>query len=211
MLGTLFDAIDKLEFDEWGKIVLESAEWQDLSVAVLVSVLFGGESLGRWRVSCSNVRNMNLSYERQRTTIRLLSDHVLLWPHTLPHAELYYSGHIANPAAAMGAIWEAHRELVGPWFALDHFLNRLPSHLKYLDGGSGLFATGSIRLIEEYARILRLHGFGVSLLPSNPPVWWDGTVWVPETEPMYVLLLGQSFIIAPRFDEWKLDEDLKTA
>jgi hypothetical protein len=175
------------------------AEWNGNSIELAISIHENGITKSNWSVLCHDVRRMSLN-EVCVDRLKLLSDHVLLWPHTLPQIELYYRGRPTDRLAALGAVLEAHRSLVADWFEFEYFQNRLIPSMQHFDGESGKFADGPDLIIHAYARALEGYGIVTSSPPSRMPKWWNGGKWVDETEPLHVLLLGRSFIVAPRFD-----------
>lgn len=200
-LQTFLDATSTFEFNEFGSLSLDSAEWAGRDMAVVVTLREQDQPDRSWRLSCAAVRNSRLQGVRELNHVMLLSVHPLLLPHVSPVVELHFRGRPADLLSTIGELVEAHRRIVGSWFDWTRFLN---VHVlsdggprRLLEGGFGSFADGPKPLIEAYGRVLEGRGVTVSFLPERRPAWWDGTRWVDETVPLYALLLGESYVVSP--------------
>ena len=135
-------------------------------------------------------------------SIELLDDHVLLWPYQQKKVPLYFSGVVSSPGALLGAIIEAHRHAVGSWFPLDTFVNSslLQESVWKQGPASGLYADGPEHLIQAYAGVLQRFGLTTSTPDPGPLAFLD--MADPDAKshgPLRLLILGGSYVIAPRF------------
>jgi hypothetical protein len=117
--------------------------------------------------------------------------------------ELYFNGRAQDSRTLIGALFTSHLRIVGEWFAFSHFINAALFFYKadLLDTGHGLLAKGPEAVINEYRAVLAEFGIRHSSPPSRQPSWWDGTSWQVEQERLHVLLVNESYVVAPEFRE----------
>jgi hypothetical protein len=198
-LQPLLDIISTLDFEEFGLLALASAEWDGNDLTLHLAVERKDEEDEVWRLHCANVRRSRIGNDQGIGSLSVETRHPLLLPHTEPVADLYFSSRPADPDATVGRLLEAHHSAVRRWFDFLHFFNLGPdqSLRALLAGGFGKLAQGPQSLIGRYAEVLRGVGVAVSSPPSWAPVWWDGTRWVQEVDPLFVVILGGSYVVAP--------------
>ncbi|HZN67781.1 MAG TPA: hypothetical protein VFB66_21015 [Tepidisphaeraceae bacterium] len=195
----LLDSLSTLEFEEFGSLALTAVTWAGNDAALHLVVRQPDRPDEPWRLDCEAMRDSRIVCEPTFHDLWIETEHPLLLPHAEPAAELYFSSRPADPGAAVAELIDAHRAVVGEWFDCTHFFNLGPygSLRRMLEGGHGKLAAGPLPLIERYADVLRRAGVKVSSPPARPPVWWDGVNWVPQSIPLYALILGQSFVLSP--------------
>jgi hypothetical protein len=131
------------------------------------------------------------------SSLALTSDHPLLWRFTHDSASAFFYGTPPDTYAAMGALYEAHRNAVGDWFSLETHLNDGIELRKLLSGGNGLLAEGPLPLLTVYKDVLSRYGVEVEIRGPYPP---GGTMSPPSVQSRLrsetkALLIGDSYII----------------
>ena len=94
--------------------------------------------------------------------VELATDHPLLLDHKAPQAILGFRGNVDAPVQVLGALYAAHRTVVGDWLPLGRFLNEMPTE-ELLRGGHGTLAFGPLPLLEAYADVLSSFGVRASV------------------------------------------------
>lgn len=154
-----------------------------------------------------DVRGHHIVAPRGSSEVSLVDDHPVLWPHTMPQSGLYFRGKVEDVISVVGALVVAHHTLVGPWnresnwlFQNERVMN--PTLLaQVLEAGDGLLSEGAVIVLEAYARVLDSYGISHSMLEPTQPSWWNGEQWQTETEKLHALIIGESYVIAPRLSE----------
>ncbi len=194
MLDQLQALMSTEEFDERGSLGIESVGFSDQHVAITLELRLEKTTRQVWRIDCSGALQHQIG-DGYVEDLDVTAEHVLLWPHTEPHVELFYRGRPADRVALLGELAEAHWRMVGPWFSLDRFLNPHPGIVRLFEPNHGMFAEGPDRIIQEYASVLRRHGIQVSSPPPWHPKRWDGQAWVEGAFGLKLLLLGRSWVV----------------
>ena len=202
--------ITVLENEEsWVRVT--DVAWIDYGMTLTLAVLDGqyGEATSRWRVRCTEVRELLISdviggglhlHESNHVALRLHSDEV---------ASLYFTGVPKDPLSTIGALYEAHRSICDDWMPIDKYLNQLSPSSQLLAGGHGKLASGPKFLLEKYAEILGEAGVTTRITDIFPAKYWNGGAWVEQTIPLKLLHFGESFVIAEKFDGERLQEPPK--
>jgi hypothetical protein len=192
MLQELIDIIGSAEFQEsesW--LYIDSVNWPNAAELSLLLTLYCGEQEPQaWRVSCDHV----LAYRfltRKTGSLTLTLNHPVLWPHTMPHKDLYVSSRPADAAAVFGSLVEAHLGLVGTWFPLLRFINHSVPTIQLLSGGNGLLATGPQPIVDRFSSLLGSYGVRHNVLP-----YAHGKIAYNSDLPPMALLLGDSYVAA---------------
>jgi hypothetical protein len=130
-------------------------------------------------------------------------DHFLIWPHSHPQVQLYFHGRAENSRALLGALLMTHFQIFGESVPFTRFMNSaiFSQRIDLLNVGYGLLATGPESAISAYRSVLTDFRIRHSSPPSQEPKWWDGSSWQTERETLYLLMMGDSFIVAPEFLE----------
>lgn len=68
-----------------------------------------------------------------------------------------------------------------------------------LGGGHGKLASGPVFLLDAYAEVLRAPGCAVSPFLERPPRVLEDGEWRTQSNPLSMLRLGYSFIVAAEF------------
>ena len=198
-LEPLLDTISTLDFEEYGRLAITTATWAGNDVALRLVVHQQDRADQKWRLHCRDVRRSRIVNDQEIDAFSIETEHPLLLPHLEAYVELYFSSRPSDPDATVGRLIEAHHAVVEEWFDCLHFFNLGPerSLRAMLDGGFGMIAAGPRSLMERYAEVLHASGATVSSPPSRRPVWWDGTRWVEEVRPLFVVIMGASHVVAP--------------
>jgi hypothetical protein len=129
-------------------------------------------------------------------SLELTSTHPLLWRFAHDSASAFFYGAPADAYAAIGALYEAHRNAVGDWLSLEAHLNGQIGLRKLLSGGNGLLAQGPLPLLAVYKDALSQYGVEVEIRSSYPP---GGNISPPHIQHRLrnetkALLIGDSYI-----------------
>lgn len=198
-VNLLLETISTLEFEEFGRLAITAAMWEDNNVTLDLTVHQQDQEDQRWMLRCGAVRRSRIVNVPAIDALSIKTEHPLLLPHSEARVELYFSSRPADPDAAVGRLIEAHHAVVGAWFDCLHFFNLGPEHSlrAMLNGGFGKLAEGPQSLIDRYAEALRTSGVAVSSPPPRAPVWRNGAEWTKEVKPLFALILGASFVVSP--------------
>ena len=201
MLTQILELTGTLEYEEDGWSTITSADWDASDLILLVRVRVPDAPDHQFRIACQQPRSHRILALTNDNLVSLTTDHVVLWPHNQKQGDLYFNGTPSDPLSLLGALIESQRDAVGNWFPVDHFLNLPGRSAEILRGGHGLLAKGPVSLLDTYAHVLDNHGIKHSSLAPRDPVWWNGDQWMPETEQLHALIVGDSFVVAPSFSE----------
>ncbi|MBX3416287.1 MAG: hypothetical protein KF851_01690 [Pirellulaceae bacterium] len=203
MLKSLLEIIDTGEFEDNGSLCIEEAltHQDDLLVRLRLKHPDGGTE--HRTILCHQPRSHFLQAAEYFDDLSVCDDHVLLWPHSQLQAALYFNGRPDNAHALLGALVETHHRTLNDWFPITRFMNNslFSPNVELLASGSGLLAEGPFGIIDAYASVLETFNIRHSSPPRRPPSWWDGTRWQPETEKLYALIMGSSYVVGPNFTE----------
>ena len=199
-LAELLATVATGEFEDDGWVHLTGARWDGDDLRLALTVRTGEHEVPdqSWEITCHSPRAQHLTLEGDGT-LCLSEEHVLLWPHTQPTLQLYFRSPRTDIQSAIGALYERHAELVGHWIAFHSFFNRLMRLADLLAAPSGMLGTGPEPLMRGYGQVLQSRGFQISLVGPRPPQRVANGRWVEETSPLAVLILGESFVVAPSF------------
>jgi hypothetical protein len=198
MLDDLFAALDVLNysvmFEDHGGVRFGLAQsTTDGLLLELFLVPGDGSDTEHWRIECFGVRDFLLQSEFA-ANLRLVSEHPVLLPFMEETTDLRILSPSPNPAATIGALFECHQHLVGPWIPFErsfYFPGRLSSVLAAPSEDPfpppfaefreprplPPFATGPESLMEAYSLVLGGQGIPFTLSPSRGPMFWDGEKW----------------------------------
>lgn len=205
MLDLLLALTQTLEFEESGGFRFVSVERTSGGLQLRLALIPGGGGDEQpWCIQCVGAHGHRLHGEFAQS-LEVASEHPVLLPFTEPVTDLYFSSPAPNPPAAVGALWERHRQLVGSWLPFEQFVNAVPKGLAaLLAASSGQLAAGPVSLMQAYAEVLTEHGVRSSMLPPHPPRRWDGERWVGPASRLHALVFGTSYVVAERFDAGEL-------
>jgi hypothetical protein len=168
MLQDLIDIVRSVEFQESeSSLSIDSVKWQSSPQLSLVATLYCGEQEPQvWRVSFDHVLAQRFATRKSRS-LALTFSHPVLWPHMVPHAELFVSSRAADAAAVFGSLAEAHLDLVGAWFPLLRFINHSVPTIQLLSRGNGLLACGPQPVVDRFSSVLGRYGVRHNVLPLD--------------------------------------------
>ncbi len=197
----LLALVAELNDEEDIVIRFKAATWLGRSLRVQLDVTVIDSTSGIWEVRCEDVLG-SLLLDESAHLLELTEDHPLLWEFKHETASAFFYAPPANADAAVGALYQAHENGVGPWIKFDQFLNNSISLSKLLAAGNGLLASGPMPLMNLYKETLRPHGVEVDIRFPRPPKIWDGIHWrqLELQNKTKVLLLGSSYVIGNEWD-----------
>jgi hypothetical protein len=201
VLTQLFEFTGTIEYEEDGWLTITSADWDGSTLILTVRVHVPGTLDKQCRIACQQPRSHRIIALENDCLVSLAADHVVLYPHNQKQSELYFNGRPTDALSLFGALIESHQVAVGNWFSVDHFLNLSGRSTDILRGGHGLLAKGPVPMLNTYANVLDRYGIKHSSVGSRDPEWWNGHQWTAETEQLYALIIGKSFVVAPSFTE----------
>jgi hypothetical protein len=198
VLGTM-----EFETDGWLQL-LDARETTDGLQATLGAFLGGGAPRQRWEIKAHRVSRARLSLIEPLYEVYLADDHPLLWPHARDVASLsfFFREGVEEPLAVAAVLYEHHREITDDWLPFEDFVNasaQAPLSVR-IARRHGVLAEGPVALLEAYAGVLEGHGAVTNLFSPRPPMRWDGARWVEEPEGLSACVLGESYIVACRFE-----------
>jgi len=195
MSSDLFEFMENTDTDEYClNFIGASLSGSDLDLVTELRHDIDG-SVERWIIRCLSVREHIIELGYCGHDLQVFSDHVLLWPHVMPTASLYFHGIAADPAAVVGALYASHIKLAGRWVPFDRWFNQLSSLMSLTGAAYGLLAEGPEPLITSYAQVMERFGFETSVL-SRPAIHWDGARFVESTGPLVALVSEPTYVIA---------------
>jgi hypothetical protein len=165
-----------------------------------------GEISQTWTVETVGYRKCQLFFG-WADFLKISTDNPLLWEFTDTHGELYFSGKIKNPEKLFVDLYKTHKTLFGKYQSL-----YLPFSEEALSSGNvpysnGQIAKGSRKLLEHYASCLKQNGLNYSIVGEWRSTVWDGFKNVPESQDLQVLFLGDTYVIAEKFNFRVHDEN----
>jgi hypothetical protein len=208
MLADLHAIMDTREFEENGLLKLTKTTLDGEGLVLSFEVTTGEDdaSVQHWNIVCDDMRAHRLSL-RAYCDIELVTDHVLLWPHSMAVTSVSFYGHVNDPFPIIGALYQQHMQLVGTWIPFGQYFNPAVSLDTLLCGTAGMLAQGPEALVLAYENVLQRCGLQTSHLESKAAKHWDEEhrEWVEEHGPLAVLLLEDSFVVAATFDVQRSD------
>ena len=175
------------------------ATWSAASLQLELAVSLSDSVPAIWEVRCQDVLASALC-DMDANWLELLDDRPLLWEYKCESAKAFFYRAPVSADAAVGALYEAHQNAVGPWISFGRYLNRAPSLSKLLAAGNGLLAGGPVPLLNTYKETLCPHGVKPDLRFTHPPRAWDGTQWRQlERQGTKALILSDSYVVGNGF------------
>lgn len=155
------------EFEDNGRLLLESATWFENSLDLRFRVEHGTDETSTWTLHCSEVIDYFLTDVRYQIGLNVRSgDHPLIKQYVQPLEGLYSSKRAADPDCVVGQLWDAHARLVDDWIPFDRYL-RMPLR-GLLSSGQALVATAPAFLADIYSQVLESNGCEPTRLPALP-------------------------------------------
>lgn len=188
---------------------VEVVEDEDDYVLTITGRDAWAERSSRWRVRAHQVRGVQLNLPEAVSGIEIVNKHPLLLPHAARRTELFVRNAPQDAARLLGDLWRACHRVVSDWIKPNEYINWGYGLLsgERNGGGMGQLAKGPRPLLEAYAAVAQEHAMQPSLVGDHPPVRWDGKAWIEQTEPLYVLLLNDSWVVAEHYTCERLDGD----
>jgi hypothetical protein len=198
LLAHVADAVGEGEF----QTILRTAKWSARALELTLDCWIHQADPETWTLRCENALAHSIT-SHCAGNLQLVRDHPSLWPFSR-YASAYFVGTPPDSEAAVGALYEAHREAVGSWIPFGNYLNDTPGPSgekilqpsELLAGGYGLLAKGPAKLLEVYKDALSRLGVEVSISGFYAP-WINYTpseATYPTDDP-WALLLDSSYVI----------------
>jgi hypothetical protein len=189
----------EFEDEGWLRIIGINLSDDGVKLNLLVNSGLDDGEPQNWLIWCRQVRDYEFKFELCYD-IELLEKHILLWPYMQNQFDLFFSGHVENSHAFIGELYEKHHEITKGWLSIEKFINDNVRLNKLITGGHGKLARGPQSLIEEYEKLLIKNGLKASTTGPYPPQYWDGQHWLEQSELLYALVIGNSFVVAETFE-----------
>jgi len=201
MIDDFLKIIESVDFEDFGSLRLVKIECAEENLDLVLEVS-DDENSGlhpNWKITCSSVRENNLSlgycYD-----LDVYKDHVLLWEYVKPKTSTSFYGSVKDSLSVVGALYERHVELAGDWIPFQKFINSGIPLSELIAGSFGMLADGPAPLILAYEEVLQRYGISTSHIEPKPPMSWRDGKWVLDDTNLSVLILGNSYVIATDFD-----------
>lgn len=132
-------------YEDYGSLHVKALERQgeDLVIYAAVKLDEDPDLPKRIRMTCRSYKETNLE-PRFYESLNSGRDHVLLWHYNQPHIVATFHGHVEEPLAVVGALYERHAELVEGWIPFAKYLNEMPLS-ELIRGGFGCLRKGPNR------------------------------------------------------------------
>jgi hypothetical protein len=184
--------------DEDTVIRLASVTWSGagMELGLEVSTYNLGEKSRHLQIRCEDVLTYALT-DQAASSLELTGSHAVLWRFTYDSAKAFFYGAPADANAAVGALYEKHRQAAGDWFGLETYINRGVELRELLSAGNGLLAEGPLPILTVYKDVLAQYGVQVEIGSPYPPGGRMSHAHVQQrlrTETK-ALLIGESYII----------------
>ena len=188
------------DFEENGGVHITGTDWYADDLKIELAINPGDSNQNQlWEIQIEGVRE-DLIKSEFANKLQLLDEHPLLWTYNQVETELYFSNRTEKPHELFVSIYEIHIRETRRWMELTKFINSKVSLIELCKSNSGQFARGPIKLMEKYGEELDKHKMSPSFYGRHNPKRWTDNQWVEETEPLKVLIVGQSYVVAEKFD-----------
>jgi hypothetical protein len=192
--------------DEHGGLAIASARRTGDDLALEIRVVEPDASEEVWAVTAGDVREHRIEFA-WTDGLALAEDHPLLWPHVGEQAQLFFAARPQDPLAMVGRLYERHRRETQGWLPFDRFTNQVMEIGPLLGAGSGLLASGPVRLLTAYAEELAASAVPFSVAGHRPAKLWKpasdafmaGGQFVVGDQLLKVLTVGDSYVVARSF------------
>ena len=196
MIDSLISITESGEFEDSGEIFLQKFERSPSELLLHLKINLGTDFKSQlWIIKCINPIKFQVDDEFVGN-LELITEHVLLWPLQKLETDLFFYSAAANPSQIVGALYEQHMKITGGWFSFNQFTNGEIALTKLLSSNSGKIARGPVPLLQAYQEVLNDFKIKNSILEPRPSKRWENGMWVENTTPFQLLLLGKSYVIA---------------
>lgn len=196
----LEDIFSTLEFEEDGGVRITGSDWFSNDLRLEFALKTGVEGQNQlWEVQITGVRDESIKSGFSHK-LELLEEHPLLWAHNQLQTSLYFGQSTSKPHELFTEIYSTHLRLTRNWVPLNQYINANVSIIDLCKSPSGLFASGPIKILEEYQRVLESHRMNPTIVGGHYPKRWSNGHQVDETETLRILVIGKSYVIGETFD-----------
>ena len=153
----------------------------------------------KWTLQASGHRKNHISFDFA-PFIEIKEDHPLLWEFTDIQCQLYFTGQCKDPAKLFYDLYLTHKRTFGRYQSFNISFGEETTYFKQFQYSNGLLTQGSKKLMETYADCLKQNGLGFSIIGERPAKYWDGEQFILEDTDLKILFIGDTYVIAKRFD-----------
>lgn len=151
-----------------------------------------------WRVKCKDFMERKIE-DNYFYSFELFEEHALLWEYTENRCQLFFRGYTENLEALVGSLFLKHKEITEGWIPFDKYLNDMTEIEKLLQWGAGLLAEGPEKIVNEYSKVLDSFNINSSIVSIGYPKKWCENGLIEDKDEKYVLIFGNSFVVAREF------------
>jgi len=196
----LEDIFSSIEFEDNGGIHITGTGWFSDNLRLEFSIKTGIEEQNQlWEVKVKGARD-ELIKSDITAKLELFEEHPLLWTHNQRQTNLYFGQPTSRPHELFTDIYSTHSRLTRSCIPFNKFINTNLSIINLCKSSSGLFASGPIKLMDEYLKILESHNMNPTIVGGHNPKRWLNGYQVDETEIVKVLVIGHSYIVGETFE-----------
>ena len=190
MTEDLLSRSASVDYEDYGSLRVETVEQRDndLLVSLVVTADEDPDLPQNVRITCQSWRE-NTLVPGHYADVMLTRDHVLLWHYHQPHVLVSFNGHVPDPLAVVGALFERHTELVGNLIPFSKYFNPGMRLSELIRGSFGMLADGPERLVLAYEEVMSHYGVSVSHHRSVSA--YD--------EALSILMMDENYVIANGF------------
>lgn len=157
-----------------------------------------GAIVQEWRIEVFEYRKSHIDFGFA-SFIHIKDDHPLLWEFTDTQCELYFNGQCQEPSKLFYDLYVTHEQAFDKYQCFNVSFGESWTFYKPFQYSNGLLTEGSKKLMLKYAECLQKNGLGYNIIGERAPKYWDGDQYVPESQDLKVLLLGNTYIVAKSF------------
>lgn len=206
MMEVLTEILQSMEFENDGWLRITSLMTSEHNSTLNVSVHTGQEEtdIQLWQVIGTNTEGYHIEMETCYD-IEILKDHPVLWPYNYSTVQLYFNGSTSSPEKIIVQLYEKHQQVTNAWIPFHQYFNPELPLRKLLMSSHGLLANGPTILLKEYADIVVAAGITVSMGTETPRLYWNGEARVPYPEGLKAVIIGNSYVVAEKFEVQRIN------
>lgn len=152
----------------------------------------------KWAIEVIGHRKNHVSFDFA-SFIEIKDDHPLLWELIDTQCQLYFTGLCKDHTKLFYDLYLAHKKMFDRYQCFNISFGEETTYSKPFQYSNGLLTQGSKKLMEKYAECLKENGLDFNIIGERPSVHWDGEQYIPESQDLKVLFIGDTYIIAKEF------------
>jgi hypothetical protein len=206
MLESIRSFIDQDDVDDDTFVLIEQISWtgEDAQLQLAVRTPDQPNACSIWRIVGCGLRECHIE-ERFGEFEFHEDDHVLIRKHAEPICELFFNGKPRDAPGVVGRLWSAHEGVAKGWIPFGSYLNPEVELSELISLGFGMLARGPKFMIDAYSNVLGDAGMNPNPSAARSPKLRRNNAWVELAEPLAVLIIGTSFVVAESFEETELE------